>query len=279
MTPARTDPWVPEPISIKRIARESADTATLVLDTSERPGGFAFKPGQFNMLYAFGIGEVPISISGDPSDTGELVHTIRVVGKVTEALTGMAPGSTLGLRGPFGTHWPLEEARGRDVLIVAGGLGLVPLRPAIYEILKNRSAYKRVNIVYGARTPQDILFSNEISEWRGRLDVSLRVTVDSAGSDWFGHVGVVTSLVKLARFDPEATVAMVCGPEIMMRFAVRELETQGIADERIYLSTERNLQCGVGLCGHCQHGNVFVCKDGPVFRYDRLAPFFSKREV
>jgi NAD(P)H-flavin reductase len=269
---------VPEPYRVDRIHRETADTYTLELSPANgRPMSFA--PGQFNMLYAFGRGEAPISISGDPSSTPRLVHTVRAVGAVTQALAAAQKGLTLGVRGPFGSSWPVEEARGSDIVIVAGGIGLAPLRPALYSVLAQRRRYGSVSLLYGTRTPKDLLYEKELRTWRGRFDLNVEVTVDHAAGEFFEHVGVVTGLIPRADFDPEETFAFVCGPEIMMRFTVRDLLERGVPPERIFLSIELNMQCAIGLCGHCQLGPTFVCKDGPVFRYSFIEPFLKIREI
>jgi len=272
------DPMLPSLFEVARVRPETYDTFTIALGPLEnRP--LPFQPGQFNMLYLPGIGEVAISISGDPGKSEPLVHTLRSVGAVTRGLCAAKPGDTLGVRGPFGTGWPLEEAVGSDVVLVAGGIGLAPLRPAIYHLLANRRRYGRVVILCGARSPQDILYRRELEKWRSRFDLEVTVTVDYAAGDWNGHVGVVTHLIPRAGFDPTNTVAMTCGPEVMMRFAVRELERRGVGPDRIYVSMERNMKCAVGFCGHCQYGPRFVCRDGPVFRTSELAPLFDIREV
>jgi NAD(P)H-flavin reductase len=231
------------------------------------------------MLTVFGVGEVPISLSGDPAEPTRLVHTIRAVGRVSAALGRLGPGDTVGLRGPFGTGWPIAEAAGRDVLVVAGGLGLAPVRPVLYHVLAERERYGKIILLYGARGPTEILFRRELESWRRRLDVDIEVTVDHAGSDWRGRVGVVTALIGRAAFDPLHAVALVCGPEVMMRFAIAALHDAGLADEAIYLSMERNIKCAVGFCGHCQFGPAFVCRDGPVFRYDRVRAMLRLREI
>ncbi len=273
------DPMAPRWATVVRVVRETADTVTLVLRDPDGPADASFAPGQFNMLYRFGVGEVPISISGDPPHPGELVHTIRTAGAVTRRLVELGRGDVVGVRGPFGTSWPLDEACGRDVVVMAGGIGLAPLRPAITRLLAHRADYRRVAVLYGARTPADLLYVGELERWRGRFDARVRVTVDRAGPDWQGNVGVVTALLPGALFDPARAVAMVCGPEVMMRFAVRELQKSGMTSDRIYVSMERNMQCGIGLCGHCQYGPVFVCRDGPVFRLDRIEAVFGRREI
>lgn len=272
------DPMVPNLYRVARTRREMKDVFTLELDPTRGVAPFAFSPGQFNMLYLFGVGEVPISLSGDAAAPLPIVHTIRAVGAVSRGLCGVRRGDVLGVRGPFGTTWPVAEAEGADVLVIAGGIGLAPLRPAIQHLVAHRSAYGRVAILYGSRSPAELLYRRQIERWRGRFDLEVHVTVDHAKDGWMGRVGVVTRLIRIAAFDPENTVAMVCGPEIMMRFTVRELQTLGVSDEAIFVSLERNMKCGVGLCGHCQLGPHFVCKDGPVLPFVRIAPLLPVRE-
>jgi NAD(P)H-flavin reductase len=272
------DPMLPSLFEVSRVRSETYDTTTLELEPLERRP-LPFRPGQFNMLYLPGIGEVAISISGDPAKPAALTHTLRSVGAVTRGLCAAKPGDAIGVRGPFGTGWPLDEAVGSDVAVIAGGIGLAPLRPAIYRLLADRRRFGRVVILCGARSPQDILFRRELEKWRGRFDLEVTVTVDYAAGDWNGLVGVVTHLIPRAGFDPSNTVALTCGPEVMMRFAVRELQKRGVAADRIYVSMERNMKCAVGFCGHCQFGPRFVCKDGPVFPYREIAPLFDVREV
>jgi len=276
---ATGDPMIPRPVSIRHMQHETHDTFTLTLEPPDRDQGLPFIPGQFTMLYLFGVGEVPISISGDPAFPMRLVHTIRAVGNVTGPMQDMKPGSVLGVRGPFGTGWPIEEAHGKDIIIVAGGIGLAPLRPLIYYLLNRRDDFGHINILYGARSPADILYRRELESWGGHFDIDFSVIVDHATTDWHGDVGVVTMLMDKLRCDPCKTLAMTCGPEIMMRFVIRELSHIGIPDEQIYISMERNMQCATGFCGHCQYGPAFVCKDGPVFRFDRIKPFFGIREI
>jgi NAD(P)H-flavin reductase len=205
------------------------------------------------------------------------MHTVRSVGMVTAALCRMRRGQWAGVRGPFGSGWPLAEARGQDVLLVAGGVGLAPLRPVVYELVRHRGDFGRVALLYGARTPRDLLFHAELDRWRRRIDV--QVTVDAAPRGWTGDVGVVGSLLARAAFDPAHTVAMVCGPEVMMRFALADLWRLGLPEHAAWISMERNMHCAVGLCGHCQFGPAFVCRDGPVFRADAVASLLSVREV
>lgn len=275
---AATDPMVPRLFRVERSRRDLGDTVTLFL-TAADGGRFRFAPGQFNMLYVFGVGEVPISISGDPADTGTLVHTIRGVGAVSEALCALKPGDTLGVRGPYGTPWPVGEAYGQDVVFVAGGIGLAPLRPAILQVLAERERFGNVVLCYGARTPGDILFAKELHTWRGRFDFNVQVTVDRVTGPWNGTVGVVTHLIGRGGFDHHNTVSFVCGPEVMMRYTVLALRDAGVGTERVHVSMERNMKCGVGLCGHCQFGPGFVCRDGPVYRFDRIADIFAIEEL
>jgi NAD(P)H-flavin reductase len=275
---AAVDPFVPQPYRVDRVRREAGDIVTLELvpQTGELP---AFEPGQFNMLYVFGIGEVAISMSGDPADQTRYMHTVRNVGAVSGAITRLAAGDTVGVRGPFGSGWPGEAVESNDVMMVAGGLGLAPLRPAIYQVLAHRERYGRVVLLYGTRSPGDILYRAEMERWRRRLDVDIVVTVDHANPTWHGNVGVVPKLISRAGFDPHNTIAMVCGPEVMMRFTAIALQGAGLPSDRIYLSMERNMKCAIGLCGHCQFGPSFICKDGPVLGYDRLADLLAVREI
>jgi NAD(P)H-flavin reductase len=228
-----------------------------------------FQPGQFNMLFTYGVGEVPVSISSD-FESGKLVHTIRNVGIVTRAMQKLRPGDSIGLRGPFGTEWPVKKAHGKDLLIIAGGIGLAPLRPVIYYCLRHREKFNNVSLLYGTRTPLDILFRSEIESWLFDDLINVAVTVDKAPTSWQGDVGVVTNLLARAEFDPENTLAMICGPEIMMRFAEKALKKNAMKDDQIYLTMERNMKCAIGHCGHCQLGPHFICKDGPVFRLDHI---------
>jgi NAD(P)H-flavin reductase len=268
--------------AVARVAgvhRETRDTWTLELAPPAQQGAWQYRAGQFNMLYAFGIGEAPISISGSGRHDGTLLHTVRALGMVSSALARLKRGDSVGVRGPYGSAWPVEEAAGSDVLIAAGGLGFAPVRPVLHALVARRERYGKLILLYGTRSPEEILFRREIDAWRGRPDVDIEVTVDHAAGGWRGHVGVVTSLIPRAAFDPDHTVAMLCGPEVMMRFTVAALRAAGLADERMYLSLERNMQCALGHCGHCQFGADFICKDGPVLRYDRVRERLAVREV
>jgi NAD(P)H-flavin reductase len=273
------DPMVPDIYTVSRSRRETADTKTLELQPTRGAKPFEFHPGQFNMLYVFGVGEVPISLSGDTSSPVPIIHTIRDVGAVSRGLCNLKRGDAVGLRGPFGSSWPVEDAEGADVLVIAGGIGLAPLRPAIHHLISRRRRYGRVAILYGARSPAELLYRREVERWRGRFDLEVHATVDHAADSWMGRVGVVTRLIRLVDFDPDSTVAMVCGPEIMMRFTIRELQDRGVPEENVFLSMERNMKCAVGFCGHCQFGPVFVCRDGPIFRYDRVRGLLGLKEI
>lgn len=270
---------MPSPWRVSHVRREIADAFTLTLEPQVDTGPAAFLPGQFNMLYVFGCGEVPISISGAVGEGGQLKHTIRAVGAVTAAMQRLRAGDVVGVRGPYGAGWPIASADGSDVVIIAGGIGLAPLRPAVEAILHQRERYGRFIILYGARSPDDILFARDVERWRSRLDTFVDVTVDRAGSAWRGNVGLVTELIARVGLEEEQTLAFLCGPEAMMRFAVRALGERGVAADRIYLSLERNMKCGMGLCGRCQLADHFVCRDGPVFRLDRVANLFAVREL
>lgn len=274
MTSAAT---APQHLTIGGVRRETDDTFTIEMNVENGTAGFL--PGQFNMLYLHGIGEVPISISGDPEKLHTLVHTTRAVGTVTRAMAELRKGDQILVRGPFGTHWPVAEAVGNDVLILAGGIGLAPLRPVIYSVLSNRGKYGKVVLLYGTRSPEDLLFRKELESWRARFDMEVSVTVENAMSDWRGHVGFVTNLIPRAPFDPSNTFAMVCGPEVMMRFTALELMKRGMEMSDIYVSMERNMKCAIGLCGHCQFGPKFICKDGPVFPYSSVRDWLSLGEI
>jgi len=267
-------PWR---IVARQIENATGDVFSWTLEPCGEAGGAAFRPGQFNMLYAYGLGEVPISIAG--VEPGALRHTLRAVGGVTRALARLEAGEVIGLRGPYGSAWPLEAAQGGDLVIVAGGLGLAPLRQAIVQALAQRERYGRVCILYGTRTPADVLYGGELAAWAARRDVEFAITVDRASAGWGGEVGVVTRLVARASFDPERTTALVCGPEIMMRFTAEALLKRGVPQASIHLSLERNMKCAVGYCGHCQLGPHFICRDGPVLPWPRLAGLLEVPEL
>lgn len=270
---------LPVPHRVQRVRQETEDTFTmeLVAASGTRPPSFA--PGQFNMLYVFGVGEAAISISGNPAAPETLVHTTRAVGSVTNAMSKLRPGHLLGVRGPYGVPWPVEEAEGRDIVIVTGGIGLAPLRPLILALLEQRERFGNITMLYGARTPEDILYRREVEQWRGRFDMDVLITVDRASGDWRGHLGVVTTMIPRSPFDPTDSIAFVCGPEVMMYYALEALERRGVPRERVFISMERNMKCALGFCGHCQFGPKFVCKDGPVFRWAEVANLLDIREI
>jgi len=282
MRHAETDAMTPQPWVVRGTSKETPDTFTLELEPANGgvpSGPSGFEPGQFSMLWVFGVGELPISISGDPGDQRSLTYTVRSVGPATHALVSREAGQTLGVRGPFGTGWPVEAAKGRDIVLIAGGIGLAPLRPVIYQVLRDRAQFGRLVVLYGARSPRDLLYRKELVSWARNKDTQVLSTVDYGGVGWHGRVGVVTTLFRYLRLQPARTTAMLCGPEIMMRLVARELAARGLAPEDIYLSMERNMKCAVGFCGHCQWGPYFICKDGPVFSYAHIAPMLDQYEL
>jgi len=268
-----TNPWLAHPARIERVVPETSGVATydLIFDDPALAEGYSFRPGQFNMLYLPGVGEIAISISGDPSHRSKVPHTIRVAGSVTTALAELPQGATVGVRGPFGSSWPIEECQSNDVILIAGGIGLAPLRPTICELLSRRDQFGRLWLLYGSRAPDGLLYAYEYDRWRGQgLDV--QTTVDRSDGRWSGNVGVVTVLLdRLNLPRPDETLLLTCGPEIMMWYSIQTALRRGLPPEAVYVSLERNMNCAIGLCGHCQYGPEFVCKDGPVFRYDRVA--------
>lgn len=269
-------PWTTYTVRIERTEAEIPGVTTYHLAFLD-PGTaakYAFLPGQFNMLYLPGTGEVPISLSADPAQRASWAHTIRAAGSVTGGMAQLSDGATLGLRGPFGTAWPLELAEGRDVLLVAGGIGLAPLRPAIYRLLAARERYGRLVLLYGSRAPNSLLFTAEFDAWRQR-GLEIETTVDRPSDGWTGHVGTVPLLIDRATLDRRNTRLLACGPEVMMQYAAQAALARGVPADCIWVSWERNMQCAIGLCGHCQWGPLFVCKDGPIFRYDHVASLLS----
>ncbi|UUY46076.1 FAD/NAD(P)-binding protein [Streptomyces yangpuensis] len=264
----------PLPYRVVDRREETRDTVTFTLAPSDEPLA-PFAAGQFAMVYAFGVGEIPVSVSRI-LDSGRLVHTVRAVGAVSRALCGLGPGAQVGVRGPFGTGWDTTAARRRDVLVVAGGIGLAPLRPLIDTVLAEPEAYGRLNVCVGARSPGDLLYPDEIPSWRSPF---AEITVDRPTADWTGRVGIVTGLIGEARFTPSDTTAFVCGPEVMIRATARALVHQGVDAARIQVSLERNMRCATGHCGHCQLGPLLLCRDGPVVGYDRAESLLTVREL
>lgn len=271
-----TNPLLPEIYQIKSVTQETRDTFTLVLSQHKKSAP-SFAPGQFNMLYLFGFGEIPISISGDPSRKQELVHTIRAVGAITQAMQKLKVGDELGVRGPFGTSWPLTKT-GCDALIIAGGLGLAPLRPALLHLLAHRSQFKNITLLYGARLPEDVLYKDELQYWKEQ-GIEIQISVDQADANLRGHIGVVTTLIRKYFTSLENTLIFLCGPEIMMKFSLTELIRCNANEEFIYLSMERNMKCAIGFCGHCQYGPYLLCRDGPIFSYQQLKPWLPIKEL
>jgi NAD(P)H-flavin reductase len=240
--------------------------------------GYTFQPGQFNMLLMPGLGESAISISSSPEDRDCIGHTVRLAGNVTTAISRLKVGDQLGVRGPFGTAWPVDLCRGQDVVIVAGGIGLPPLRSLLYQIIRHRQDFGRVVVLYGARTPADLQFPGEYKAWE-EAGIEMNVTVDRGDETWTGRVGVVPILFYHTRLDAKKTVVLTCGPEIMLRFVIYEALARRVPPSRIFVSMERNMKCGLGFCGHCQIGPFFVCKDGPVFSYEQLQPYYNVEEL
>jgi NAD(P)H-flavin reductase len=268
---------LPRVFRVARRRQDTADTFTLWLDALDGQG-LAFEGGQFTMLSAWGVGEVPISISGAADQAAVLQHTIRDVGGVTHALSKLGVGDEVGVRGPFGSSWQAQAGASGDVLVVAGGIGLAPLRPTICELIQHRSDFGKVAVLIGARTPDDLLYTDELDDWRtGGLQVL--TTVDRGTHDWTGRVGLVTALLEPADVDPARTLALLCGPEVMMRHSAVALIDAGVPESRIRVSMERNMRCGVGLCGHCQYRDLFLCIDGPVVDYAQVAGLLRVREV
>jgi NAD(P)H-flavin reductase len=275
---------------IAEIQLDTPDTRTYSLDLEDGRGPGDFLPGQFNMLYVRGVGEIPISVASSRSER-RLKHTVRAVGKVTKLLSKMTVGDAVGLRGPFGTHWPIDSCLGRELVIVAGGCGLPPLRPVIVDAIARPERFSGVEILYGARTPKDLIYTHEYEGWGKVSGARVFITVDKAEDDWpmsfnssgqstcVTGVGVVTSMFKQLGDLSEDAMACVCGPEIMMKFAVQELLKRGLDESNIIVSLERNMNCGRGTCGHCQMGPIFICRDGPVFTYSQVRPYFAREGV
>jgi anaerobic sulfite reductase subunit B len=272
----------PLPYLVTRVHRETYDTVTLVLEPEDTMIG-SWEPGQFTMLYAFGIGEIPVSISGDPNQPHRLVHTVRDVGAVSHALTEASAGNVIGVRGPFGRGWLEDVVPDQDVVIVAGGLGLAPVRPIIYGILSHRRRYGRVTVIVGARRPADLLYTREYEAWR-ESGITVTTTVDHADPAWVGHgwdgrTGLVTAPLAEAQIDGPWTSAFLCGPEVMMSATAKALSARGVPENRIVLSLERSMKCGIGTCGHCQLGPDLICRDGPCVTYGHAAPLLGIKEL
>lgn len=273
------EPMMPQLATIQSIKPEAYGITTYNLSFAnpKDAASYRFKPGQFNMLYLPGYGESAISVSSDPGEVATVAHTIRFAGNVTRAIARMKAGDTIGVRGPFGSAWPVDQAVGKDLLIVAGGIGLAPLRPVIFDVMRRRPLFKRVILLYGARTPADLLYTEEFEKWQ-QAGIEVHVTVDRADDKWKGQVGVVPLLFYRVRLESKETVIFTCGPEVMMRFVIYEGIARRIPTESIWVSLERNMKCAIGFCGHCQFGPNFICKDGPVLSFRSVEPFYNKEE-
>ena len=271
------EPMLPHPAVVRAIKPEAYGISTFSLEYTDSAAPIGFAPGQFNMIHLPGFGEVAISICSDPCTPQVMDHTIRYAGSVTRAISRLRVGETVGMRGPYGNPWPMQLAEGKDLMIVSGGIGLAPLRPVILQVLHRRSSFGRVIILYGGRTPQDLLYTDEFEKWQDG-GIEMFVSVDRADENWKGQVGVIPMAFYRIRLDHRNTVVFSCGPEIMMRFVIYEAMARRIPKEAIYVSMERNMKCAIGFCGHCQVGPSFICKQGPVFRFSAIESFFGKEE-
>lgn len=269
------------PVPARVVARRQETAAIFTLDLEftdpAQRAAYRFDAGQFNMLYLFGVGEVPISIVSDPAEPQCLAHTIRAVGRVTRGLAALAEGDPIGIRGPFGRGWPTARLSAeQDVVLVLGGLGCAPV-VGMVEYLLSRRLFRNLSIVQGVKHSDDLIWRDRFDRWGAEPQVTVRLAADRAGPSWPGHIGLVTELIGDLPFEPARTLGMMCGPEGMMRAASKVLMQGGVAPANLYLSIERNMQCAVGLCGHCQFGARFCCHDGPVFAYPEVAPWFGRK--
>ncbi len=267
-----------EAIVVER-TQESPTIFTLQLRLSDAAAqaAYRFAPGQFNMLYLAGVGEVPISVMSDPQERDGIGHTIRALGHVTQGLAALRPGDSLGLRGPYGRGWPLREMEGRDVVLVTGGLGCAPVVSVIHYILRRRERYGKLVVIQGVKHAEDLIWREQYDRWATLPDTQVLLAASQGGALWPWHVGRVTELFEQARFDPGRAAALMCGPEGMMRAAAEKLLARGLPESRLHLSMERNMQCAVGRCGHCQFGGAFVCRDGPVFDWGQVKSLLEHR--
>ncbi len=279
-----SNPWKTYSVAVKRVRAEAPSVFTyeIAFNANADFESYSFKHGQFNMLYVPGVGEAAISIAGRSLEKKCVLHTVRSVGWVTEAMESSGVGLSLGLRGPFGNPWPIEamidQSAPIDLVIVAGGIGIAPLRSLIEFIVENRKSFGQVSVLIGGRTPVDLLYQSEQEVWK-LCDIRVETTVDRPADDWKGHVGVVTLLLeRVAIRDPSKTFVLSCGPEVMMRYVARSAIDRGIGTSNIWVTLERNMNCAIGLCGHCQLGPKFICKDGPVFSYDQVAAWLRVQE-
>jgi len=271
--------WLPVRYEVVKRVAENTDTVSLTLTPKGKEELATAQPGQFNMLYIPGFGEIPISYSRIDPDNKSFIHTIRAAGAVSTAACSKKKHASLGLRGPFGKGWPVDLCRAKHVILMAGGLGMAPLRPVVETLLSGFPRPESIHVLYGSRAPENILFAQDLNDWNNSDSIKVYLTVDYASQNWFGHVGVVTNLLELINIKLDNSIAMVCGPEIMMHFSVKALLTMGINENDIYLSMERNMKCAIKQCGHCQWGEYFVCKDGPVFCYSQIQSRWGVRAL
>lgn len=275
-----SDPYLPIPVEVVDCKEEARTIFSLhlkFLDAAQQQQ-YHFYPGQFNMLYLYGVGEVPISIVSDPDETHIISHTIRAIGRVTRALRTLKPGDMIGLRGPFGRGWPLHKKseHHKDVVVITGGLGCAPSVSIINYILARRNQYGNLKILQGVKHSDDFIFQQEYKKWMQSKNTEVYVAASKAGIDWKLRVGHVTDMLSTIALNPDNTLAMMCGPEMMMHAAIDALSKRGLHENNMYLSMERNMKCAVGHCGHCQYGGLFICKDGPVFSYPEIKPLFDE---
>lgn len=270
---------VPRQARVLERIQESADIFTLRLEYPDEAGQrrFVFAPGQFNMVYLHGVGEVPISIVSDPENAHCFDHTIRAVGRVTEGLSNLKPGDSVGIRGPFGRGWPLAEAEGKDLVIVTGGLGCAPVVAVINYVFRRRERFGHVTLLQGVKHRNDLIWRDRYTEWAGQPNTTVALAADNPERDDRLFEGNVVQLFDRVDLNPENGIGLLCGPEIMMHFAIEALRSKGYADTDLWVSMERNMHCANGQCGHCQVGPLFVCRDGPVFRYDQVAQWFYRK--
>lgn len=271
------NPYLPMEAEVVERVQETPSLFTLRLRFCDPDINAAYHsvPGQFNMLYLYGVGEVPISIVSDPGRDTLLDHTIRAVGRVTDGLAKLQPGDRLGIRGPYGRGWPLEMAKDKDVVILTGGLGCAPVVSAIKHVIHHRGDYGRLVIMQGVKHSDDLIWREQYEAWSKQANTQVLLAADIAGNNWPWMVGRVTGLLEQAEFDKTNCTVMMCGPEIMMKFSIQELLQREIPEQNIWVTMERNMQCAIGHCGHCQFGGAFVCKDGPVFSYPEIKPLFG----
>lgn len=275
MTNKVDDILVPQCYRVQSIIQETPDVYSIVLSHSERSQ--TFFPGQFNMLHMFGMGEVAIAICGNSKDSQTITHTIRATGPVTSGMEHLKPGDEIGVRGPFGSYWPLNK-KGCDVLLIAGGIGLPAFRSALHFLGEHSEEYQKITLLYGTKTVDEILYKKDMELWK-KQGIEIEITVDQENSLWQGHVGVVTTLIAEHLRNPDNTLVMICGPEIMMKMALKELDAAKVDQNNIFVSMERNMQCATGFCGHCLFGPFFMCKDGPVLPYAKVKKYLEIKEA